>query len=232
MLNPEFWLDEELSSISPYARLLYMGLWGICDDNYATFPDRPSWIRIQIFPYESVSIPPLLGELEGIGKIIKFQDNGNDFWFLKNFLKHQRVEKPSKPKYPAFPLKLPDYSPTTPAEEKRREENKEIAKAISSPSEIREVREDTEGKEKQPKKKIDTAAMALRETMYIELEKETGVRPIANVGDYVQIQKALKHMKPSDVLDMLHDAMASRQVHTVRSALTDREIDIKREELL
>ena len=52
MLNPEFWLDEELAKLSPYARLLYMGLWGICDDNYATFPNRPEWVKAQIFPYE------------------------------------------------------------------------------------------------------------------------------------------------------------------------------------
>lgn len=129
MLNPEFWLDEELATLSPTARLLYMGLWGICDDNYATFPDRPSWIRIQVFPYESVSIPPLLVELEGIGKIIKFRANDSDWWFLKNFHKHQRVEKPSKPKYPAFPSKLPDYSPTTPAEVKRSEVKRTISDA-------------------------------------------------------------------------------------------------------
>lgn len=111
-------------------------------------------------------------------------------------------------------------------------DNKEIAKAISPLSEIREVREDAEGNEKPPKKKSDPAALTLRETMYSELEKETGVRPTPNMGDYIQIQKALKHMKSSDVLDMLHDAMSAKQIHTVRSALTDRAIDIKREELI
>lgn len=45
MLNPDFWLDEEIGSLTPFARLLYMGLWGICDDNYATLPDRPEWIK-------------------------------------------------------------------------------------------------------------------------------------------------------------------------------------------
>lgn len=54
MLNPEFWLDEEIAKLSPHARLLYMGLWGICDDNYATFPNRVEWIKAQIFPYEIV----------------------------------------------------------------------------------------------------------------------------------------------------------------------------------
>lgn len=102
MLNPEFWLDEEVATISPHARLLYMGLWGICDDNYATFPNRPSWIKIQVFPYESVSIPQLLQELEKLGKIIKFTAEESEWYWIKNFFKHQRVEKPSRPKYPKY----------------------------------------------------------------------------------------------------------------------------------
>jgi hypothetical protein len=102
MLNPEFWLDEEVSELTPHARLLYMGLWGICDDNYATLPDKPEWIRAQIFPYENTDTRPLLVELSKIGKIIKFRHEDHDFWYIKNFFKHQRVDRPSKPKYPAF----------------------------------------------------------------------------------------------------------------------------------
>ncbi len=102
MLNPDFWLDEELAKVSAYARLLYQGLWGICDDNNATLPNRPEWIKAQVFPYESVNTPQLLSELSEIGKIVLFKDNDKDYWYIKNFFKYQRVEKPSKEKYPAF----------------------------------------------------------------------------------------------------------------------------------
>lgn len=102
MLNPEFWLDEEIATLSPHARLLYMGLWGICDDNYATFPNKPAWIKIQVFPYESVSTRELLDELEKIGKIIKFTAEDTEWYWIKNFFKHQRVDRPSRPKYPKF----------------------------------------------------------------------------------------------------------------------------------
>ena len=139
MIDPDFWLDEDLATLTPHARLLYIGLWNICDDNYATLPDRPEWIKAQIFPYESVTIPPLLSELSKLGKIIVFKYEGKKYWWIKNFFKHQRVEKPSKPKYPPYdddtPLPLPDYSPTTPAkdkiskeklrEDKKREESEE-----------------------------------------------------------------------------------------------------------
>lgn len=117
MLNPDFWIDEEISKLSPHARLLYMGLWGICDDNYATLPNRPDWIKVQIFPYENLDIKNLLKELQEIGKIIIFTFENKEYWWIKNFFKHQRVEKPSRAKYPNYtptPRLLPDYSATPP----------------------------------------------------------------------------------------------------------------------
>lgn len=130
MIDPEYWLDEELATVSPHARLLYIGLWSICDDNYATLPNRPDWIKVQVFPYESVSTPLLLGELSGIGKILLFEVDGKEYWYIKNFFKFQRVEKPSKPKYPEFSEAksvtsrggVGEESGRAPAEEKRREE--------------------------------------------------------------------------------------------------------------
>ena len=122
MLNPEFWLDEELATLSAHARLFYMGIWGICDDNYATFPDKHGWLRIQIFPYESVSIPRLLDELGRIGKIISFEENGQKYWYIKNFFKYQRVEKPSLPKYPKYRGVVGEELGSSRAEEKRSKE--------------------------------------------------------------------------------------------------------------
>lgn len=124
MLSPEFWLDEELAALSPHARLLYMGLWGICDDNFATFPNKEGWIKAQIFPYESVNIHQLLGELSVSTHLLLFQENGEQFWYIKNFFKYQKVERPSKPKYPQFKpenqvLGEPSVSPLP--EVKRRE---------------------------------------------------------------------------------------------------------------
>lgn len=125
MLNPEFWLDEDVATTSAYARLLYMGLWGICDDNYATLPDKQAWIKIQVFPYEDVNIQELLTELESIGKILKFTSGNKNYWYLKNFLKHQTINRPSKPKYPEFRGSLTEYSRTTQPELKEGKEKKE-----------------------------------------------------------------------------------------------------------
>lgn len=112
ILNPEFWLDEEIAKVSPHARLLYMGLWGICDDNYATFPNRPDWIKAQIFPYEFIEIKTFIKELADIGKIVLFEKEGQEFWYIKNFFTYQKVEHPSKPKYPNFKKILTEPSPS------------------------------------------------------------------------------------------------------------------------
>ena len=102
IIDPDFWLDEDLAKVSPLARLLFIGLWGICDDNYATLPDKPDWIKAQVFPYQEIDTHTLLTELSLSGHIIHFVDNGKPYWFIKNFLKHQTINRPSKPKYPKF----------------------------------------------------------------------------------------------------------------------------------
>lgn len=102
MIDPEFWLDEDLVKVSPRARLLFIGLWHLCDDNYATLPDRPEWIKIQIFPYEKVDTQALLSELSVSGHILPFEKDGKKYWFVKNFFKYQVINRPSNPKYPKF----------------------------------------------------------------------------------------------------------------------------------
>lgn len=102
MIDPEFFLDESLCEVSAFARLLYIGLWSICDDNYATLPHRSKWIKAQVFPYDTVNIDKLLTELEQIGVIIKFTVEEQEFWYIKNFFKYQKVDRPSKPKYPPY----------------------------------------------------------------------------------------------------------------------------------
>src|SRR4051812_6770919 len=103
VIDPSFWIDEEIGKLSAEARLLYIGLWGICDDNYATFPNKLGELKIQIFPYDNVKIDKLLKELADIGKIIPFKDkDGQDYWYLKNLLKWQKIDRPSRAKYPRY----------------------------------------------------------------------------------------------------------------------------------
>ena len=60
-LKPDFFLDEDLAETSAYARLLFAGLWLIADREGRLF-NRPKKIKVQIFPYETIDIEPLLDE--------------------------------------------------------------------------------------------------------------------------------------------------------------------------
>ena len=144
MLDPDFWADEEVSSMSAHARLLFMGLWGICDDNYATFPDRPEWIKVQVFPYETVDVRSLLAEIEKIGKIERFLFDNKHYWYIKNFHKHQVINRPSRPKYPPYKVKLggiSEDSMSTHHEMKRKEDKRKEGLSNESKKIQDEIRE-------------------------------------------------------------------------------------------
>ncbi len=127
--------------------------------------------------------------------------------------------------YPIHTISIPIPTSRNRIEENRKE--KEIAKPISYPFPLREVREQNDKPERKPANKV---ALALREWCYGRIEKEYGVRPTNNLGDYVQITKALKHLKESDVKDMMDEALSQEKGKTVRSVFTDRLIDLYRQE--
>jgi hypothetical protein len=136
VIDPNFFLKRDISKVSPLARLLYIGLWGICDDQNSTFPDDPDWIKIQILPYDDVKVDKLLKELSKLGKILKFTaDDGKEYWYLKNFLKWQRIDRPSAVKYPRFKPTLAEHSTST------RPELKELIKLNKPENETLSSRE-------------------------------------------------------------------------------------------
>jgi DnaD/phage-associated family protein len=124
-IKPEFWLDEELGTVSRDARLLYIGLWNIADDT-GVFELKPKKIKVQLLPYDDTTDEQVIGwisELEAIGNIVRFSDNGSNYGLIKSFTKHQVIKRPSSWKYVKdFPretlfqsprLPLPPDSPTT-----------------------------------------------------------------------------------------------------------------------
>lgn len=119
MIDPQFFLDEELAALTPHARLLYIGLWTIADDVNATLPNRPKWIKAQVFPYENVNIEKVLDELSTSTHIRLFTGSENEkYWFIPSFHNYQRIDRPSKAKYPEYDSKLAEDSASTRSEVK------------------------------------------------------------------------------------------------------------------
>jgi hypothetical protein len=61
-IKPGFFTNPELAKCSPYARLLFIGLW-LLADREGRLDDRPKHIKVQIFPCEDIDGDMLLGEL-------------------------------------------------------------------------------------------------------------------------------------------------------------------------
>ena len=109
VIKPEFWSDEKLARVSREARLTFIGLWTSSDD-YGVCKAHPSWIKSQLFPYDdSLKIDEVrswLSELEREKFIFPFESHGENFYYIKSFAKHQKVDKPSKQRNPGPPEDL------------------------------------------------------------------------------------------------------------------------------
>lgn len=104
---------------------------------------------------------------------------------------------------------------------------KDFAEPKSSSSEEIRIEPDVDKEVKDKKDPANKQALALREWAYQQITNEHGARPTTNMGDYIQITKALKKgLTETDVRLMVEDAISIGKGQTVRSIFTDREIDL------
>jgi hypothetical protein len=92
MIKPEFWEDSKIALLSDKAKLLFIALWNFADDE-GFLENNKNWIAVKCFPYEkNVKIEKFLAELFKIGVI----STKNGVICIKNFLKHQKINRPNK----------------------------------------------------------------------------------------------------------------------------------------
>lgn len=97
-IKPEFWVDEKVVELSPWARLLFIGMWNFADDQgYIDY--SPKRIRMQIFPGDTVDIDALIGELLDSGMVRAYESPIGPVLHITNWSRHQRVDKASKPRF-------------------------------------------------------------------------------------------------------------------------------------
>jgi len=88
LLKPSFFANEDLADIPAHGRLLFIGLWTIADRE-GRLEDRPKRIKAALFPYENVSVEPLLKKLADAGFIVRYEIDGQQIIQIPSFLKHQ-----------------------------------------------------------------------------------------------------------------------------------------------
>lgn len=103
-VKPEFWRDEELSTISAEAALLAIGLLNYADDE-GYFNANPKLVASDVFPLRDLtsSVSSLLQELTEIGYIRLFSGtDGKKYGLVVNFTKHQAIQKTNPSKIKQF----------------------------------------------------------------------------------------------------------------------------------
>jgi len=90
-IKPSFFTNEELARLSPFARLLFAGLWTLADRD-GRLEDRPRRIKAELLPYDDdVDVDALLADLAAAGFIRRYEvaAAGRFIWIV-TFLKHQK----------------------------------------------------------------------------------------------------------------------------------------------
>lgn len=101
VIKAEFWADEKTGSCSCVAQLLFIGSWNFADDS-GVCRANSVYLRNNIFPYSSLTIKQIeeaLIQLKDKGIIALGEFKGEKYLYIKNFLEHQKIDRPSKFRY-------------------------------------------------------------------------------------------------------------------------------------
>ncbi len=92
-IHPGQWTDEGFVQLSPWARLLAIGLRNEADDN-GIFEWKPLLLKMRLFPADTVEIAPLLVELVEHKQIEHYEVRNRGYGCIRNFRKYQSPKKP------------------------------------------------------------------------------------------------------------------------------------------
>ena len=103
-IKPEFPQSESMGRISRDARLLFILLFTVVDDAGIT-RGNSRMLASLLFPYDNDAgnfIDGWLGELEVEECVIRYVVDGQTYLQICNWLNHQKIDKPTPSKLPAF----------------------------------------------------------------------------------------------------------------------------------
>ncbi|WP_010598993.1 hypothetical protein [Rickettsiella massiliensis] len=103
-IKPEFWTSAQVVSCSPIARLLFIGLWSFADDNGVNKACLPS-LKMKVFPndlFTTKDIEQWISELINVGLMQLYEAEGNTYWHITGWKRHQRIDRPTT-RYPLPP---------------------------------------------------------------------------------------------------------------------------------
>lgn len=69
-IKPDIWTDEKFVSVSPLARLLFIGMWNhACDNGHVDSSEMQ--LKMRVLPMDNCDIGELVSELVGVGLVVR-----------------------------------------------------------------------------------------------------------------------------------------------------------------
>lgn len=105
MIDPNIWQSEDFSKLSTLAKLVFIGLFSLADDE-GRGRCNPVYLKSTLFPYEegirSADIDKTLSEISSNMSVIFYSCNGSNYYSLYNWNTWQKIDRPSQSKIPEF----------------------------------------------------------------------------------------------------------------------------------
>lgn len=87
-IKPGFFTNDQLGELPPLARLLFAGIWTVCDRE-GRIEDRHKKIKAEVLPYDDCNVDKLLQSLHDSGFILRYVVNGVRIIQVLKWHKHQ-----------------------------------------------------------------------------------------------------------------------------------------------
>jgi len=121
-IKPEFFTSESVLSVSPLARLLFIGLW--CEaDREGRMKWKPKTLKFRYLPSDSVEINDLCEELKQEGMIEVYSIDGDEYCSIPGFKTHQVIN--NRERESELPARVPTRKPRVKAEGRKGKEGRE-----------------------------------------------------------------------------------------------------------
>jgi hypothetical protein len=87
-IKPGFFTNDVLGELPPLARLLFAGIWTLCDRE-GRLEDRPKKIKAEVLPYDECDADDLLQKLHAADFIERYEVDGKRYLQVKTWGEHQ-----------------------------------------------------------------------------------------------------------------------------------------------
>jgi hypothetical protein len=124
-IKPDYWTDGKVVSWSPFARLLFIGMWNFTMCDHGHVADDPVKLKLQILPMDDVNIDALLAEIMDSGRVKRVTDpEGRTYLHITRFSDHQKIDPRWKTRCPA--CATPELTETHPSLGEPRRDSPEL----------------------------------------------------------------------------------------------------------